>query len=495
MSAAYAEERSLKRSNCVTIRESNHGPELLLATRRTPGAPPLSIQIEHGLRAAIRDGRLSTGDRLPPTRTLAADLGVSRRVVVEAFDQLAAEGWLDARVGAGTFVRGGLGPRAGRRQPRRGPAAAPRDTGTGAQSRLRYDFFPGHPDLSAFPRSAWARLTREVMRELPDRELGYGDPRGLRELRVALAAMLARTRGVVCRPGQIVICQGAVQALGLLVRARGAAPRVAVEDPYLPEHRTILLAAGAELVPVPVDRLGVRDAAVVAADCGAALLTPAHQMPTGAVLAAGRRAALARWAQEHDALLIEDDYDAEYRHRRAPTAAMQALAPSHTAYLGSASKTLAPGLRLGWLVVPEARLEPVVEAKRLADGGSPVIEQAVFTRLITSGLYDRHVRAARRIQAERRRALADAVATHAPRTRIEGNAAGLHVLLRLPGPVDAAEVVRRARERGVGVYPLSGWSADPPAETYALVMGYGSLTPAAVVEGVRRLGAALEPLT
>jgi GntR family transcriptional regulator/MocR family aminotransferase len=462
------------------------------------------VQLEHGLRAAIRDGRLGAGDRLPPTRTLAADLGVSRRVVVEAFDQLSAEGWLDARVGAGTFVRGGLArPGAGharRGQPearaRRGQPEARRKRRTppGPWAGLRYDFFPGHPDLGAFPRSAWSRLTREVMRELPDGALGYGDPRGLRGLREALAAMLTRTRGVVCRPRQIVICQGAVQGLGLLVRAGGPGCRIAVEDPYLPEHRNVLAAAGAEVVPVPVDELGVHDEAVAAARCSAALLTPAHQYPTGAVLAPGRRAMLTRWAQEQDALLIEDDYDAEYRNRQAATAAVQALAPDQVAYLGSASKTLAPGLRLAWLVVPAARLEAVVEAKRFADGGSPVIEQAVFTRLLVSGAYDRHVRAARRRQAERRRALVRAAEEHLPAARVVGTTAGLHALLRLPRPVDAAAVTALARDRDVGIYPLSDWSADPAAETRALVMGHGALAPEAIAEGVRRLAGALAEL-
>jgi GntR family transcriptional regulator/MocR family aminotransferase len=485
------------------------GPELLL---RPPerGRGPLGSQLERALRDAIRGGRLTPGARVPPSRTLARDLGVSRRLVVGAYEQLVAEGWLQAQVGAGTFVRRVLPAsstsapaRPAATTPRRRPPAAVQGT-SGLGPDVRYDFFPGHPDLSAFPRAAWGRATRDALRELPDRALGYGDPRGLPELREALATLLARTRGVVCRPGQIVVCQGAVQALGLLVaalraeREDGAGPgggggrvRVAVEDPYLPEHRVILDGAGADLVPVPVDELGVRDEAVAHADVVAALLTPAHQMPTGVTLAAGRRAALGRWAQASGGLLIEDDYDAEYRYDRAPVAAMQGLAPAHVAYIGSVSKTLAPGLRLAWVVVPEDRLAAVVHAKRIADGGSPVLEQAALTRLIGSGAYDRHVRAARRHQRSRRDALVAATAEWLPGGSVDGIAAGLHAVLRLPAPVDAAALHAAAVERDVRVYPLSWWRADPPPQTTAVVMGYGALAPGAIREGVRRLADAV----
>lgn len=472
---------------------ANQGAELLLAVRRDAGAPPLGEQVETGLRAAIRGGRLAPGDRLPPTRTLARDLGVSRRLVVGAYEQLAAEGWLDARVGAGTSVR--------RRLPQAAATAAP-DVALvpavprRAPVRPRFDFFPGHPDLGAFPRTAWARATRDALRDLPDADLGYGDPRGHRELRVALARMLARSRGVVCRPGQVVICQGAVQALHLLVRAtaadRDGPVRVAVEDPYLHEHRAVLAAAGAEVVPVPVDGLGVRDAAVAAARAQLALVTPAHQFPTGVLLAAGRRAALARWAQETGGLVVEDDYDAEYRYDRAPVAALQGLAPGHVAYVGSVSKTLAPALRLGWLVVPEDRLEAVSATKRLLDGGSPVLGQVALARLIGSGAYERHLRAARRRQRERRDALVAAVARHLPAARVDGIAAGLHALVRLDAPVPADGLVAEALARDVGVYPLSAFRADPPPETTAVVLGYGALAPGAIELGVARLAQALD---
>ncbi len=471
------------------------GPELLL---RPPvrGAGPLAGQVEATLRDAIRAGRLRPGGRLPPSRTLAQDLGVSRRLVVGAYEQLVAEGWLEGRVGAGTFVRGSLpsvvAPPA-RPDRRTARPTAPAD----AHRPVALDFFPGHPDLSAFPRAAWARVTRDALRELPDAAFGYGDPRGLWELREALSVLLARTRGVVCRPGQIVVCQGVVQGLRLLAHALAGeadgarAVRIAVEDPYLREHLDVLQAAGADLVPVPVDDHGVRDDAVARAGVDAVLLTPAHQCPSGVVLGAARRAALAGWARREGTLLVEDDYDAEYRYDRAPVAALQGLAPDHVAYLGSVSKTLAPALRLAWLVVPEGRLAAVVAAKRYADAGSPVLEQAALARFIAGGGYDRHVRAARRRQRERRDALVDAVARRLPEATVEGVAAGLQAVVRLPEDVDAAAVQAAALARGVRVYPLSAFRADPPPRTHAFVMGYGALAPPAIETGVRLLAEAL----
>lgn len=533
------------------------GPEVLLAPP-VPGRGPLGAQVERALRGAIRGGRLPPGARLPPSRTLARDLGVSRRLVVRAYEQLVAEGWLEARVGAGTFVRRTLPlapsaaelaeadgvrfpspgqPRTdavppdghpdadgvhsswpGQREtdavasglPPDGAATAAPATGarttaaraTAARAAaplglapVRYDLFPGHPDLAAFPRAAFARAVRDALRELPDAAFGYGDPRGLPALREAVAALLARTRGVTAHPDRIVICQGAVQALALLTATLREPPgrvRIAIEDPYLPEHRRVLDAAGADLVPVPVDALGVRDEAVARAGVAAALLTPAHQMPTGVALAAGRRAALARWAQASGGLLIEDDYDAEYRYDRAPVAALQALAPDHVAYLGSASKTLAPGLRLAWLVLPQDRVAAVARAKALADGGSPVLEQAAVARLLTSGAYDRHVRAARRRQRERRDALVAAVGEWLPGAEVRGIAAGLHALVDVGAPVDSRALEAAGRRHDVRVYPLARYRADPPSEGSAVVVGYGGHAPAALREAMRRLALALD---
>lgn len=470
----------------MPVEGSNSGAELLLTLRRAPDAPSLGEQVEAGIREAIRDRLLKPGQRLPPTRTLAEDLGVSRRLLVQAFEQLCAEGWLEARVGAGTYVRRELP------QLRQAPQ---RKLELHTSQSARFDFFAGHPDLGFFPRSAWARATRQALAQLPDAAFGYGDPQGLRELRVQLCEMLARARGVICDPEQIVVCQGAVQALNLLVRAgseEGGTPvRIAIEDPYLPSHRQLLQYAGAEVVPVPVDRLGVLDEAIAAARAALALITPSHQCPTGVVLSAARRAALATWAQDNQTLVVEDDYDAEFRYDRSPVRAMQALAPDHIAYLGSASKTLAPGIRLAWLVVPQHRLDAIITAKRYSDQCSPIIEQAALARLIQSGGYEKHVRAARRRQREHRAALLDALARSLPESQVEGVAAGLHAVLRLPSAVNAERLLAAAKARDLDVYPMSLWRADPPPDTSAIVLGYGWLAPAAIAEGIRRLADAL----
>jgi GntR family transcriptional regulator/MocR family aminotransferase len=466
---------------------TNSGGELLLELDRS--APrPLRAQLEDGLRAAVREGRLAARSRLPATRALAADLGVSRRLVVDSYAQLLAEGYLTARPGAGTFVATGAlaGP---------APAARP------AERLPRYDFFPGNPDLAGFPRRAWLRAHRTVLREAPDDAFGYPDPRGTIELRRALAGHLRRVRGVVADEHSVVICSGAAQAFALLARALGA-PSMAVEDPGLPQHRQILAANGSSLLALPVDELGVRvEALEEVAEAGgegappaAVLVTPAHQSPTGVALSPARRAQLLAWAAEHGSLVVEDDYDAEFRYDRQPLAALQGLAPDRVAYLGTVSKTLSPALRIGWLVLPERLIGPVTEQRQLTDGGSPTIEQLALARLIECGDYDRHLRAARRRYRARRDALVAAVARHLPGSRVTGVAAGLHAILRLPRAVDGGALVRAARARSVGVYPLGYAYIQPRREGDSLVLGYANLAEPAIEEGIRLLALALNDL-
>jgi GntR family transcriptional regulator / MocR family aminotransferase len=354
---------------------SNSGGELLVELDRS-ASRSLRAQLEDGLREAVRGGRLPAHARLPPTRALASDLGISRRLVVDAYSQLLAEGYLVARRGAGTFVAATAAV---------APAAA-------AQPRRRtptFDFFPGNPDLATFPRQAWLRALRETLREAPDRALGYPDPRGAGALRRALAEHLRRVRGVVAEPDSIVICGGAAQGFALLARTIDDA-HIAVEDPGLPLHRAILCAHGASLSALPVDGEGARVHELVGLAEGgprldAVLVTPAHQSPTGVGLAPSRRAALLGWAAETGTVVIEDDYDAEYRYDRPPLGAMQGLAPDSVVYMGTVSKTLAPALRLGWLVLPSRLLEPLLAHKALIDHGCPTIEQLALARLLDSG--------------------------------------------------------------------------------------------------------------
>jgi len=456
------------------------GTELLVELDRS-SRRPLRSQLEDGLREAVRSGRLPADGRLPASRSLAADLGISRRLVVDAYAQLLAEGYLVARAGSGTFVAGA-------------PAAPPAPIAAQPGRRPAFDFFPGYPDLAGFPRRAWLKVLRETLRDAPDQAFGYPDPRGAPELRHALAGHLGRVRGVVADPESIVICSGAAQAFALLARTL-ACSRMAVEDPGLPAHRRILEAHGADLVALALDEDGARveELAVMDHDgeIGSVLLTPAHQAPTGVVLSTARRAALLAWAGERERVVIEDDYDAEYRYDRAPLGAMQGLAPDRVIYTGTVSKTLAPALRLGWLVLPSRLIGPLVEQKLLADHGSPTIDQLALARLLESGAYDRHLRAARRRYRARRDALVSAVAEHLPGARVTGLAAGLHALVRLDRPVDGRELMRAAAAESVGVYPLGLSYMRPRQKDDGLVLGYANLAEPAIEEGVRRLARAL----
>ncbi len=466
---------------------TDSGGEVLLELDRT-GGRALRAQLEDGLREAVRTGRLAPDSRLPPTRALAADLGISRRLVVDAYAQLLAEGYLRARAGAGTFVSGA--------------ASASEPPAAEARARpLRFDFFPGYPDLSGFPRGQWLRALRDTLREAPDSALGYPDPRGAPALRRALAGHLRRVRGVAADPEAIVVCSGAAQAFALIAEAlRGSS--MAVEDPGLPVHRTILAEHGMRLVALPVDEDGARvqELAALAAACPAeaplssVLVTPAHQSPTGVALAAERRAALLEWAARSGAVVVEDDYDAEFRYDRAPLGAMQGLAPDRVIYTGTVSKTLAPALRLGWMVLPSRMLELLARLKLMADHGSPTLDQLALARMLESGAYDRHLRVARRRYRSRRDALVAAVEAHLPGVRVTGLAAGLHATVRLAEPVEGLALMAAASRHEVGVYPLGYGYIEPRPVDDGLILGYANLAEPAIEEGIRRLALALAEL-
>ena len=413
----------------------------------------------------------SGGARLPPSRELAAQLGVSRRLVTDAYAQLIAEGYLIGRGGSGTRVADG---RAIRPSPLTEPAP-------GRLPPVRYDLHPGQPNLALFPRRDWLAAQREAMATLPDSQLGYEDPAGVWELRGAVADHLGRVRGALATPRRTLIVTGFGQGLRICADALRAAgvTRVAVEDPGFPVAVWLLRQAGIEPVPLPVDGQGLQLEALAAADVGAVLVCPAHSQPTGVVLAPERRAALLAWAQESDALVLEDDYDAEFRYDREPVGALQGLAPERVVLLGTVSKTLAPALRLGWLCVPDAWLERLVIAKTAADLGTPALEQHALAALLRSGAYERHLRRARSVYRRTREALLRALATELPEARVTGAAAGLHAVLRLPDGTDEAAVERAAAERSIRVVGLRhsyiGERSEPPRP--ALVLGYASLSP------------------
>jgi GntR family transcriptional regulator / MocR family aminotransferase len=454
---------------------TSYGPELLVRLR----GGRRRAQLEDRLRELVRDGTLAAGERMPSSRALAGDLAVSRRLVVEAYAQLLAEGYLVARQGAGTYVA---------------DAATIDDTPAASPSSgsPQFDFFPGAPDLAAFPRTLWLRAMREVLRTAPNDAFAYPDPRGAPELRRALTAYLRRVRGVVVEPDAVVVCSGATQGLALLGRALVASGTSAIdmEDPGLPPHRAVLSYAGMDVRGARVDEHGLDIASLRSP---VVLTTPAHQCPTGVVLSPQRRGELVRWARD-GGLVIEDDYDAEFRYDRAPLGALQGLAPDRVVYLGTTSKTLAPGLRLGWLVVPAALLDAVVAAKAFDDLGNATLEQLVLARLLETAAYDRHLRSARRRNRARRDALIAAVARELPNARVSGISAGLHALVRLPRPVDMQPLLAAAAERSLGLYPLNFHEIEPSQRVDSLVMGYANLSEPAIAEGVRRLSGTIDAL-
>jgi GntR family transcriptional regulator/MocR family aminotransferase len=446
------------------------------------GRPGLADQLIDALRDAIADGRLAPGTRLPSSRALATDLKLSRGVVVEAYEQLVAEGRLLSRQGAGTVVAG-FGS-----EPVARPAALP-DRGPVAVL-LR----PGVPDLGMFPRAAWRRVYEKTLAQMADAALDYGDPSGVRRLRAELASYLGRVRGARVDPGGMIVTTGAAQGFAVLAAALRASGATAIgfEEPGSYGVRGHLESHGLRLVPVPVDRHGLDVAALERAGPPAVFVTPAHQFPTGVVLAPARRAALVEWARRTGGLIVEDDYDAEFRYDRDPVGCLQGIAPDVVAYIGSVSKALAPALRLGWLAVPGKWRDAVAERKAWADLGGPVLEQLAFAELLAGGGYDRHLRRTRLEHRRRRDALVAALRRHLPGLRISGVAAGLHLVVELPEGVDDEVLAERARAEGLGPLPLSrmrlagggppglvlGYAANPPGELEAAVSVLGALVTA-----------------
>ena len=445
--------------------------------------PRVRAALEAGLRDAVSSGRLRAGTRLPSSRALAADLGIARNTVADAYGQLAAEGWLTARTGAGTWVT---------ETPTLAAAAAPvAAAGPPASTRFRYDLRPGAGDLSAFPRREWLAAARRALARVADHVLDYPDPRGLAQLREALAGYLARARGVDVAPDRIVVCAGFTHGLGLLaraLRARGASA-VAVESHGLPEHRAVIAGAGLRRGVLPVESDGAVPDRTVLGGAGAALLTPAHQFPLGVTLAPARRRVLTEWAADTGAVLIEDDYDGEFRYDRHPVGAMQALAPDHVVYGGTASKALVPGLRLGWLAVPARLLDEVVTAARLAGGGPDAVSQLTLAEFIASGGYDRQVRHARLAYRRRRDELVSSLSHGARGVRVAGIAAGLHALVQVRPGQSEAEAVAAALRRDLAVAGLADYADGQP--TAGLVVGYARPPEHAFAAALTLLRAAL----
>jgi GntR family transcriptional regulator / MocR family aminotransferase len=458
--------------------------DLLLRLERGDGRG-LRRALERALRDAIHSGRLAPGATLPASRVLARDLAVARSVVVEAYGQLVADGYLEARQGSGTRVR---------LETRPGEASPPRAPRRGDPARgLTAHFVNGIPDQASFPRVAWQRHYRAALQQLPDSELVYADPQGAPELRAALAEYLARVRGVRTTPEQMLVCGGFAQGLALVSRALKALGhgRIGVEDPCFGYHRHLIAHAGLEPVPLPVDDQGVDVSLLERLDLRAVFVSPAHSYPTGAVLSSERRAALVAWARRADAVVVEDDYDAEFRYDREPVVALQGLAPDRVVYGGSTSKTLSPLLRLGWLAVPEDLLHDVLREKFFHDMATGGLEQLALARFVESGDLTRHLRRVRPVYKRRRDAALRALAEHMPEATPRGVAAGLNLYVELPPGCSERMVLRGARERGVFVEGAAWHWANRREAPPALVLGYGAVGEAAIEAGIAALGAAL----
>jgi GntR family transcriptional regulator/MocR family aminotransferase len=461
----------------VPVEWSGSGPQLLIELDRDIRTP-LRSQLEGQLRAAIQTGRLSAGERVPSSRALATHLGLSRGLIQDCYAQLQAEGYLTSRGGSATRVAATL---AG---PRPTPEPTPPPSG---QPRLIADFQSGVPDLGLVPREDWAWAVREACRSAPNSAFDYGDPRGDPKLRDVLASYLRRVRAVDAHADQVVVCGGFAQGLGIVLRtlARDGLTRVAFEDPgSIGTITAAANAAGSEAVPVPVDELGIDVAALAVSGARVVVLTPAHQWPTGVVLAAERRHQLVAWARERDAIIVEDDYDAEFRYDREPVGSLQGLAPDRVVALGTVSKSLAPALRLGWAVVPMPMADDVTAAKRVADRGTPGPDQLALATLIESGRYDRHLRRMRAEYSKRRDALVESLAAHAPHIRITGLAAGFHAVAHLPDGTDEQDLTARAAALGVGIYGMSRYRSTHDTVPPQLVIGFGNTGTRAIHAGV-----------
>lgn len=437
--------------------------DLFLDLDRASG---LGRGIERSLREAIRDGRLTPGTALPSSRSLARDLDVARGTVSAAYSQLAAEGYLSARQGAP--VRVTWAP----------PRQQPSSLSPEPPERCQWDFRPGRPDSASFPRIAWARAHRHVLMHAPDEIFDYGDARGRAELRGTLADYLGRARGVDTDPGRLLICNGFTQAFTLVCHALKAAgaSTLAVEDPGTPRFRRIAGTLGLRVVSVRCDQEGLRTDLLAQSSADAVLVTPAHQYPLGVTMSAGRRTALIEWARRSKSLIIEDDYDGEFRYDRQPTGALQQLDPRHVIYIGTASKTLGPGLRLGWLSAPRSMGRILATAKEHLDRGTGILDQLTLAELIMNRSFDRHVRRMRASYRRRRAELAQTLAAELPHLRLAGPAAGLHALIYLPedGPTEH-QLRRRAARRSIALHTLAGYWHDPPDPSpQAIIVGYAS---------------------
>jgi GntR family transcriptional regulator/MocR family aminotransferase len=462
---------------------------------------PLFRQVYLGLRQAILSGVFPAGDRLPSTRDLSEQLGISRTVVLLAYDYLLADGFVVGRGGSGTYVTesfNGGGPKRPEKSAqlllsRFGVAAARAAGAMDFPSRqsppLRYDFAYNRSDMTIFPLEKWRRILLRQARKAPVRELDYAPPAGSRLLREAICLHLRRTRAVVCDPSEMIVVNGSQQALDLVARVLvEPGTRVAIEDPQYPGTREVLRAAGAQLRPVPVDRDGLNPAKLPD-HASLVFVTPSHQFPTGAILPLGRRLALLEWARRKNAVIVEDDYDGEFNYEGRPLQSLQGLdTEGRIVYIGTFSRTVFPALRIGYLIVPKSLAPAFTAAKWLSDLHSATLEQQSLAEFLTTGMYERHLRRLRRRNTARREALRGAVHKYlGDRVEMTGDGSGAHVVLWPTKRVSEDAAIVHAAARGVGVYGISPFFLTAPPRP-GLVLGYSRMNEKEIREGIRLLG-------
>lgn len=455
---------------------------------------PLSIQIAHGVRDAITTQRLSPGMKLPPTREMARRLQVSRMVVVEAYEWLASEGYVESRPGSGTFVSQTL---VWPHQPSRRIPNPPRRTDILPEKQITVDFRTGVPALDQFPRNAWRVVLTRGLRNARNDHLGYGPVEGLPQLRRVVAEYVARTRGLPIAPEQLVITVGAAQALDLALRSLAPLQSIVTEDPCPEPFLRLARLHNLRTDAIPVDKAGLRVDLLNSVPPGARVINvvPSHQFPTGEVMNLERRLELLKWVEQNDAVILEDDYDSEFRYDQSPPIALAALnTTGRVIYIGSFSKTMFPGLRLGFAVVPERYIGRMLELKWFSDRCVPVLEQLALAEWIENGMFERHVRKMRFIYSRRRETLVRALEENFnERITIHGVPAGMHIMVEFNLPVSESELIDLARQVGVKLYPASLCFVSRQPEKTTIIMGFGNLTDAKIIRGVRALAGVAKP--
>ncbi len=444
---------------------------------------PLIKQLYDQIRHAILRGDFHSGERLPSSRQLAMELNVSRIVVVEVYEQLLAEGSLASRTGAGTYVAEGAALDIVQSE----TTCFDVEEGRRQNGRQVIDFRAGVPALRLFPRHTWGRLAMQVCTEAADRVFGYDQPHGCAELRSALARYLARTRRIRCHPDQILVTTGAAQAFSLVARLlHSAGGEVVIEDPVTYDMRRIFLAAGAALLPTPVDDLGIKTDLLPAGKCpDFVYVTPSHQFPLGGVLPIQRRIQLIQYAREANCYVVEDDYDSEFRYSGTPVSSLQELAPERVIYVGTMSKCLSPALRLGYAVLPVQLVEEARQIKMLSDRHAPVLEQLMLARLVEEGALDRHILRMKKVYRKRRETLIHALkGAFSDSVCISGDTTGMHLIADFYGVIFSDTVLAELEAQGVRFYPVEAHAICKGRHTSKVILGYGNLEPTAIEEGI-----------